>query len=69
VALSLHSKFQCFYPFCSEQILTSLLCYPLTTDEVDDDDDDEDEDEVRHERLLDEFMTSQFLNHITIFFV
>jgi len=42
------------------------LGYPLTTDEVDDDDD---EDEVRHERLLDEFMTSQFLNHITIFFV
>jgi hypothetical protein len=45
-----------------EKILTVLLGYPLTTDEVDDD-------EVLHERLLDEFMTSQFLNHITIFFV
>jgi hypothetical protein len=67
MALSPHSKFQCFYPFCSEQILISLLGYPLTTDEVDDDDDDDDE--VLHERRLDEFMTSQFLNHITIFVV
>jgi hypothetical protein len=46
-----------------EQILTTLLGYPLTTDEVDDDD------EVLRERLFDELMTSQFLNYITIFCV
>jgi len=64
VALSRYSKFQCFYSFRSEQIqiLTTLLGYPLTNDEVDDD-------EVLRERLLHEFMTSQFLNHITVFFV
>jgi len=62
VTLSEHSKFQCFYPFHSEQILTSL-----TTDEVDDDSDDDDE--VLYERFLDEFMISQFLNHITVFLV